>query len=262
LELADWCLRQGLPARAADQLLAAYALDPESPELARLERRLTHIHAAGEEAGQPAAARAAQRGPAPTDDDAPVPRVAVEYFTQEVQPVLLNRCATNACHGIRSNHEFRLMRPARGQGMTHRMTQRNLGSAASQVDRENPDRSPLLTVGQLQHGGLEQPLFGERDAEQLRRLREWVRMFDSATADNNRLPAAGNEAAERIGAVTSGDGDPPLRTAAGRTPVVGTAPAGSTPRDVAKQPSEVPPADPHDPEIFNRRYAENRDQLP
>ncbi len=176
LQLADWCLRCGLHARAADELLAAIAIAPRDPRIGGLERRLRS-------ATDPVPARetvpAVHPSPPHQDDSERVlsalPSDAVESFASRVQPLLLNRCGSNACHGGRSSTQFQLISPGWGKTITLRYTQRNLLAAYRQVDSAKPEASPLLTIPGRPHGGLESSVFGERDRPQLELLDAWVR---------------------------------------------------------------------------------------
>ena len=118
--------------------------------------------------------------PPPRQDDSErvlsaLPSDAVESFASRVQPLLLNRCGSNACHGGRSSTQFQLISPGWGKTITLRYTQRNLLAAYRQVDSAKPEASPLLTIPGRPHGGLESSVFGERDRPQLELLDAWVR---------------------------------------------------------------------------------------
>ena len=177
LELAEWCLRNQLPVRAADQLLAAFALVPESPRIGQLETRLAmQMSALASEEGDATAASAPPAELAMTMTPSQLSEHAVLQFTQKVQPTLVNRCASNACHGTRSRQQFQVMRPARGQPVPYRMTVRNLQSALAFVDHEQPARSPLVAAPRVAHGGLAVPVFGQREALQYEQLLAWVQM--------------------------------------------------------------------------------------
>jgi hypothetical protein len=104
-----------------------------------------------------------------------VPADAIENFAARVQPLLLNRCATAACHGGRSSSEFQLASPGLGKTATLRYTQRNLAAVIQQVNTANPEQSPLLTVPQRPHGGLSSAVFSERERPQLELLENWVK---------------------------------------------------------------------------------------
>ena len=246
-QLADWCLRHQLYARAADQILCCLALDPEHPRITTLRRRLVNLSSP---ANRPATV-APVKTPTMTDDRpadaaAELPPGAVKQFTEAVQPVLLNRCATNACHGAGGDSQLGLIRPRPGRILTHRMTQRNLRATLNFVDRKAPAKSPLLTAPVRPHGGLAGPVFGPNSNGPMTALAEWV------------FRVAGTAGSERQQRVV---GRNALRGSAANWPHVNQEPPGG-PQGDANAPADtrpvrsasVPSRDPFDPDIFNRRH--------
>jgi hypothetical protein len=271
LDLAEWCLRHHVIARAADQLLRAFALDPANPRFGPLERRL---FLATREPVPPVATRPPQiqtSRPTGPSNRRELPPGTVEFFTEKVQPLLLNRCATNACHGVRTERAFQLTRPLRGQSVPHRITQRNLDAALSMVDYEKPMESRLLTAPQSPHGGLAEPIFGARSTEEHAALTEWVRRLtrrsDEPTAPSTveatarrgeELSFTGNSGSgswEAAGAPPPGptSGGPLSASAGIRVPV----PVAPNRPSEESRPQPPGPRDPFDPEIFNRRYSKS-----
>ncbi|MFV1966522.1 MAG: hypothetical protein ACC628_13945 [Pirellulaceae bacterium] len=191
LSLASWCLNQGLFARAADQALMAYAMEPDHAGVAAIERRILFAArmaspSSAVDASEPEEASPASRHQALET----LPPGTVEQFTQKVQPVLMNRCATNACHGIRSNTGLRLLRPAKGGALPNRYTQKNLRAALEFVDRAQPEVSPLITVPNRPHGGLDMPIFDDGEMEQKRQLALWVQRAAGSLSPRSTAPAS------------------------------------------------------------------------
>jgi hypothetical protein len=155
LNLAEWCLRQGLHARCGEQLVAAMQVEPEHPKIAQIERRLAQATEA-KPASSPAVAKPANSVTVRSDElekaVRALPKASVEKFAAVIQPLLLNRCGANQCHGSNSKAEFHVLRPAAGQAATQRFTQRNLYAALQYIDPANPDASPLVALPQKQHG--------------------------------------------------------------------------------------------------------------
>jgi hypothetical protein len=250
LDLADWCLRHDLPHRAADQMLAAAAINPFDARARALRRRLLQLAEAREMSHH------SQAAPENEVDWQAIEQVldttppeAVEEFTGGVQILLLNRCGTSACHGNPAISQFHLMRPLKDRVLPRRLTQRNLYAALQMIDYENPDLSPLLTVPRGPHGG-QAGMFAGRQEEQWIPLRDWVRRA-TQTADAVRAgTAAGGEGVDRddlsknegneMNSVLPGDGGEIHRSVF--SPAAAPAVEAQAPRD------------PFDPEIFNRRY--------
>lgn len=273
LQLAQWCLRQNLIARAADQLLAVWVLDSSHPQIEPLERRIWSVAATL----TPTSHEPASPSLVASFDELDqvlreLPPRTVERFTNSVQPVLMNRCSTSNCHGHTSPSAFRLLRPTLGVNVTRRFTQRNLATTLQMVDRNEPLRSPLLTAPTRPHGGLSTPVFAEHDKRQYNDLVEWVRLVAAAQSDLQPATIAQPE----TNLLRNTDSAPmPLPNRAAvksrRGSALATEPiAASAPPDQDATPDEPPPPsdkpqqrrskqpfiprDPFDPEIFNRRY--------
>lgn len=222
LELARWCLRHNLFGRAAVELADAMVADAEHPMIGLLHHRL---RMAMEPPPSSEAANLPARGPSNEELDRMVrnlPYKAVETFTQSIQPVLMNNCLGSGCHGPLSDVPMRLFRVSRDNSPSRRMTQRNLHSVLQFVDRENPMASRLIKACNGPHGTAQNSVFGERQVNQYRWLLIWTLLL-----------------AERPAA---------------RSPATVSTPPQS-PGTTAAQASPHQPADPFDPEVFNRRYA-------
>jgi hypothetical protein len=227
LALAEWCLRHKLTGHASRELADALAADPKHPRIALVQRRLELALREPPPAGVPSAPTNA-----PTHDDLDrlvrsLPASTVETFTNSIQPLLLNHCATAGCHGPASTGGLRLLRMPAGRTPTRRLTQRNLHATLAAVDRKKPAESRLLTLSIEPHGGATSPVFSGRDVEKVRQLTAWVHAV-SAT----RPPPTPD---------SIDPGPPLLQTMSNIEP-------GNAPGD--------PPlaADPFDPEPFNRRF--------
>jgi hypothetical protein len=233
LKLAAWCFGQQLTARAADQLLAVFALDPAHPELAAMENRLR-----SRDSQPPATATLAVESSVEGAADESLGHLsaaALEQFTVAVQPLLLNRCAANACHGkMHAATGLQLHRPAKGRLLTARMTQRNLAAALQQVNRDRPLDSPLITVPSSPHAGTA-TVWGPSDEQQLVMLREWVLLLTTTEVPQQVAQRQTNLWQTQARNKLSTDGPP-------------------TPSAAATPPQTTRPLDPFDPEIFHARH--------
>jgi hypothetical protein len=289
IALAEWCLRHRLLSHAADHLLRAMCLDPVHPKIALVEHRLRlaaeqRALSSRSESPQAVASKAkpaecctAETGPMLAE----LPAATVPLFAATVQPVLLNRCASAACHGSAAANQFRLTRPTRGERISRRMTMRNLGAAIGMLDRESPRRSPLLTIPSGPHGPLKHGLFAPHEREQFERLATWADLLASGSRSHaaaavpagqhllqrlpdcpspHQWPATGKT---RDGFSTPGNPFDDLSPPDG--PVRGMTQENSrNPRSVSELRSEtemgnrrtgqVDGKDPFDPAPFNQRY--------
>lgn len=258
---AEWCLRQGLIRQAAQATTDALRLAPEDTRVTSLERRLNALiqpASTDEPASDPKFDRptSSQLDHAARD----LPPGAVQRFTMQIQPLLLNRCATAGCHGNRSTAEYRLLRPALGQSANRRLTQQNLLNTVAWLDRANPDASPLLTRARSAHGGASKSTGVTLEQAQYEPLADWVRLATQTASKIRPSTIDGDDpkllqTAQKLGTATTESSDeparrqpPPSRTRAASS---GAAP-GSPPAAAPETSNNL--VDPFDPEVFNRRY--------
>ncbi len=253
LDLANWCMRHGLLGPAASELADAIRANPNHPHIPVLRRRLEMVlHPVDP---KPAAELGEEQGPSREELDALVRRLpseTVETFSSEVQPLLMNNCTSSGCHGPSTEHELRLMRVPRNRPGGRRITQQNLHAVLKWVDRETPENSRLLTVLIEPHGGMDRPVFTQRELGQLQQLAGWVTRLRNLP-DRDEAPAA----------VYRLDQPPPMENAA---VVVESGQSEESTEENAPNPFSRPqvqrgapvdgfvPADQFDPDIFNRRY--------
>jgi hypothetical protein len=255
LELAEWCLRHDLHARCAQQLVAAMRLEPDNPGLKLLERRLEFAAQQPKERDQatPTAASAIVSSEKMEQAIRDLPAGSVEKFAAVIQPILLNRCGANQCHGPNSKSEFRLLRPSPGQVANRRFTQRNLYAALEQLDRSQPEASPLLTLPQHRHGTSLTAVFDKHSQKQLDDLAKWINITLASPQPPPTIPAATPTLSQ-----SSGDASPkppapatPGDPSSTRVMKPAVESAESKPAAAAER---FVPRDRFDPEIFNRRY--------
>jgi hypothetical protein len=264
LDLAQWCMRHNLFGLATVELADATAADPKNPMIAALRHRLKMAM----EPPPPADPRSRKLlMPGPSNDELDrmvrgMPHGAVETFTQSVQPLLLNNCATAGCHGPQSQTGLRLWHIASSRPSSRRTTQRNLYSALQFIDRENPSASRLLTAATKPHGTVLHPIIGEHQVLQYQRLMDWVSQMarpESAEQPESVVRRGPPEVTEPPDEAAPG----PLPKDAGKPRLLTGTARRRSPRDVgapgkaakgATPASFDQPADPTDPEGFNRRY--------
>ena len=214
-----------------------------------------------------------------------LPTGTLERFTAVIQPMLVNRCGANNCHGSSGTADYRLLRLSLGTGATRRSTLRNLHATMRYVDRDEPAHSELLTMAARPHGGAGAAALPAGEAAQAGLLRNWVQLAAQSRSTPQpakiaqgdarplqSLPAprpAGSGSALSFPQAPSTDSGTNVESSTANQ--AGANQAGSVPTAagpaVMPGPSnsatgssdhgdEVPgaPRDPFDPEIFNRRY--------
>ncbi len=250
LELARWCVQHDLTARAADQVLAAFALDSRPEGIGVIEQQLR----AAESSPEPSRQVAPSASGAPTLHDieakiAALPAGAVQEFATSVQPLLLNRCATSGCHGLTRDSEFQLLRPGLRQTLSRRMTHRNLFAALAYVDHEAPAQSRLLTVPSQPHAG-RGVVFAETEQDQRQTLANWLsRLADQPVAD---LPTSVAKPPAVL-LQTRAESIEALKRSFSKLATEAAPEAGSEGNQRRRDDNYVP-RDPFDPEVFNRRF--------
>lgn len=181
IELARWCVTNGLLDHARKELRIALKRDPESTIAKGLLQRINdqllatkEIPAVVQRNGQYSFLGDVKPGIV-AETLGGLPREAATEFVTKVQPLLVNRCATAGCHGPGSGNSFELLRAKVGKAPPKSHSEKNLKAVTDRLDLEQPLRSPLLmklrgeakTYGVRQsHGGL--------SAEQLLTLKSWI----------------------------------------------------------------------------------------
>lgn len=258
IELAKWCLRHGLFAQCSDQLAAAADREPDNPQIKDLQTRLALV---AQSPAPPVAAQATAATISAEDLEMAVrvlPKASVEKFGAIVQPILLNRCGANLCHGPNAKSEFRLLRPPPGQIVSRRFTQRNLYAAVKYLDRTNPELSPLIAMPQQRHGNSLNPVFDKHSAGQLDELVAWARMT-LAPISGPKGPASIAAVETTLSQPASASQSTEDKTSSQAITAVGVR-AMRPPLDqppnlpTAASPRPSAPRDRFDPEIFNQRY--------
>lgn len=291
LDLAEWCLRQGLPGYAAKEIRAALAIDPTNARSEYLDRRLRQMLEAPPQAS---AEKPVEAHPVTNEDlDRLVrgmPPGTVDAFTSTIQPLLMNSCATSGCHGPGSKSNYVILRIPSDRSGARRLTQRNLQSSVQMLDYQNPLQSKLLTSASRPHGTASSAIFDPQTVK-YRQLYNWIAVV------TQRAPG-GPEASDRPatvgfgGPVTTSQNQPtdaaamfadspvrpaktPYRLRAARAAATHGGSEDAAPKDHsggAPQPggdSALPnanlptdSADPFSPEAFNRQFGDPQPSEP
>jgi hypothetical protein len=173
LDLAEWCIRNKLLDRAADELMAAMAIDPHDRRAVEVEQKLKFALPAAKPGPRPV-----YRVPLTQEEIAReikvLSREAQEEFATAIEPMLLQNCATSGCHGPGSKSEYLLVRPPAKNHNRLRETQRNLHATLRQI---NPDgESRLVTMPQAPHGNAKAAVFDKHDQRLVQQLSAWVEL--------------------------------------------------------------------------------------
>jgi len=251
VQLAEWCLRQGLIRQAAQSTTEALRIAPNDRRVTGLERRLNALIQPSS-APDPASDASVERRSTSQLEQASrdLPAGTVQRFTTTLQPLLLNRCGTSGCHGSRATSDYRILRPALGQSASRRLTQQNLLATLSWIDRDNPDASSFLTHAKSLHGGQVKSTHAPLEQAQYEQLVDWVRLATQVVTKTRpqTIDAVDPKLLQTTQKITSHAEDPPIEAAPKNS-------SGDVRPEIV--PSSSLPAvnlvDPFDPEVFNRR---------
>jgi hypothetical protein len=245
LELARWCLKNGLLSQAAREVLDARTRDPGHPALPTLDSAIRlgleleasrNAKGAGEAPGI-----ATESGPAGsaapiTSVDQPSPTSILDpsveaqtQFVRSIQPMLIQNCATGGCHHTGSSLQMQLDRWALEGNGNPELIRRNLDAVLAQINAEDPPSSAVLVRARQSHGGGQYGRSKPLSTYQAAILLEWLN------------EAAGLEPEEPGG-----------ETAVEQPAAPGAESSVAPPSAAAIR---FKPRDAFDPEIFNRRMA-------
>jgi len=243
LELASWCIREGLPSQATSELLEALKIDPNDPRIDRLSRQLEFMaqaKAAPKRKSPEATTEKAVTAKQLDDLAKSMPKESVEQFTSSVQLLLLSRCGTARCHDASSTNSLRLVRPAKGERFWRSLTLRNLYATKIQIDSNQPQASPLLRMATTPHGGSKNAVFQKSDSTQFASLADWVSLATNTAIDRDEFYADQSEFTPR-----------PLVANPGARPLANT----KVPADQFGPvvPADAEAEDPFDPADFNEQ---------
>jgi hypothetical protein len=261
LELARWCLRHGLLAEAAREILDARTDDPGHPALRTLDLQLQQglaDEASRLQRQRDAVALASHVEPAaPEEVELPEPLIAPtpevqQQFVRSIQPMLIHGCTTSGCHAPNSRQAMVLDRWAlEGSGIPT-LIRKNLDQVLAQVDVEDPASSPLMRRARQAHGMRNSQLSTPLAPYQTAILIAWLNEA-AGVQPKEPLPASPHADPNAI--------DPRLaeQTMGGEGEVteamVDEAAQELLHHGKAKTRTAFTPRDQFDPEIFNRRQA-------
>ena len=249
VRLADWCLRQGLLKEAELQITHASTIRRGDARISHLQRRLDiqrdpPTHAPGETRST----RPVVSSDQVSQRIGQLSAEAIQQFTSLIQPLMLNRCGTNQCHGPTASSSLTLLRTAAGRPIPQRLTYRNLYNVLEQLGSKDPLESTLLVAPSAPHGKIDGGIFTDQETAHMENLVKWCEL--AIQTIDTTLPAS----VPRPPSILA---QPSVST--------GTGPQQSTrPKESAPEPSAgLAPVrsvnhDPFDPGPFNRLFHPRR----
>lgn len=264
VQMARWCLTNGLHSQARRELLDAMHLDPDHglarsmlESLARQERAASAKLKTTPDVVSIMAAH--QVGIIDRRSLGGLPIDTARTFTVRIQSLLSKNCGNAKCHGGNDNSfAFTNIRGA----SSVIIAEQNLAAVLKQISLTDPERSPLLIKAQTLHGGARSPSFSGRvGSAQLQSLRDWVNevsteLVPSHTASSQQTAAVNTRSIPSHSQKTAPVGYQTESTT--QTPVDGVTiqqrQKSETDGEFGRAALEAVRNDPFDPMIFNRRY--------
>lgn len=197
ISLAKWCARNELFEEARDEIQAAIRLNPGNTEnkllLKEVEQLLDPYRTPGDVDGtRPDRFDFSSAMLQRVEPLGGMTRNQAREFTSRVQPILLNGCATAHCHreGNREQLSFKLHPLSRYQ--SNSITKQNYDRILTQIDRDHPERSPLLTAHRDPTDGILSP-FEKPQGKQLEQaVLNWIVSLDSGEKEAEIPAEAGS----------------------------------------------------------------------
>lgn len=239
LRLARWSQLRGLREQAIEQARAAVEMRPQHLESKRL---LQSLQRTGTETAT------TPQSPREEGTSAPAPAPLVEcnpeslvLFTNRVQPILMNACAT--CHANGRGGAYKLVRAFEQGSVLRRATQQNLATTMAYVHRDRPLSSPLLVRAVTAHGEADRPPLKNRQIPAYRTLEDWIRLAVENTQGRDlpvwpaQRPAETREPVEPMAPAGSGSNRPMAAAAPRIADPVPMRPSAPSPASGPAQPA-------------------------
>ena len=251
---AKWCIQYELLDLAAQELQAAKAISPNHPEVRLLEGQLQRL---SQPVPRPIATITTTTFlqaafPAGDGEANRIDPWILKGFSSHVQSTLINRCGR--CHSQRSERDWQLLVPSPGTRVTARMTRENLTKAIQFIDRNDPERSPLLIKATSPHGGDSVAPLNARNATAIRAFRHWL----GQTAESvDHGPRVGESEPDQTESKRNAFSEPEsIEPESAVAPVSFESEVAATPIPTGNpNPKRLPTvANPFDPSLFNRRF--------
>ena len=282
VQLAQWCIQNGLMHEASDRLLYLNRFAANSRSVKLLEKELL-AHSSRKKSKFKTVSlpiRRRQRSEKSEQvaraliDVGGLKTETVAQFRRVVQPLVLNRCGQAACHGSASTNDFQLV-TIRGGSLSREHTIENLQRIARFVDLDEPNKSVLLDFASKPHGPRKSAPIHVKNIGKLKRIEDWVYVLAgkkrethlqgekpqmaSASATDSKSPAAVSQensaVTERVTEVAS-----KLERFARKPDQRLLPPVGDEekPTEVSSQ-SNANPNDPFDPNEFNEAFESGKE---
>ncbi len=211
IRLARWCLNAGLPQHASHHFLLVHREAPNDVTVKQVGVELREQLLKDENfrsylglAPLPATASDTQIRTVSTSGQsdsshAPLHGVVLNSFSEQVQPILLNRCSQSGCHGISATNGLKIIQPL-GSARA-RITEQNCRSALGFVEVDESNMSRLLRYALTPHGVQREASISVQEKNLLDTLQAWTTFARNpvmAAVESSARDAKSTEAAPAV----------------------------------------------------------------
>lgn len=185
IRLARWCLAVGLNEHAAQHFLAVHREAGENPLVKQLGVELRDQLLSDESfrlylgleplrhaSGGGLASSVHTASSVATDNLMPIAPTVVTVFTDQVQPILLNRCSQSGCHGLSATNRLKIIAPI-GTARA-RISEQNCRSALQFVAVDDSNMSVLLRYALGAHGIQKTASITTQEPRLMETLQSWT----------------------------------------------------------------------------------------
>jgi len=179
LEMASWCLTNQMFDYARLHLQQAISINPREAGITAIQARLAI-------ARQPRAKSASiekivqlqelDSNEVIAEAVGRLDPATLKSFVNNVQPLLLNKCALAGCHGPNPRSSFQLLESRWAKTIPRNISYRNLFNTLERATANPSGNSLLITKAVSAHGGLKAPKLSVADAVSVGKLVNWVKL--------------------------------------------------------------------------------------
>ncbi len=195
LAMANWCLTNQLYDHSGFHLEQAIRMDPRQMGIKQIQARLA-IAKSNPVYPTRHSSRLLSKV---TPNEVIYERVrqlepmAIQSFSTQLQPLLLNKCAVAGCHGPNPRSKYQLINSRWTKTTPQNISFRNLYNSLQHVDFVNPEKSTILTKATSAHGGLRDALMSvNHEPAHLAKFVNWVRILTSEKLSHEEINGEGS----------------------------------------------------------------------
>lgn len=179
LEMASWCLTNQMFDYARLHLQQAISINPREAGITAIQARLAIARQPRKHSSSVAKIVRPQQMESNEFIAEAIGRLdpaTLKSFVNNVQPILLNKCALAGCHGPNPRSSFQLLESRWAKTIPQSIAYRNLFYTLERIVPNPSGNNLLITKAFSVHGGLKTPKLSIADAVSVGKLVNWVQL--------------------------------------------------------------------------------------